>query len=92
MAPTRICTVPAPDTRVGVGLIQSRSSLTGQLQSRRPDTDTLSVPPRPPNRNDRGDTPVGADGHRPGCRTVNTAPATVSRPVRADAPVFACTR
>ena len=89
---TRTRTVPAPDARAGVGVIQSRSSLTDQPQSRRPDTDTLSVPPAAPNRNDRGDTPPGVDGHRPGCRTVNTAPATVSLPVRADDPVFACTR
>ena len=86
-----ISTESPPDTLDGV-VSQTRSPLTGQLQSLRPVTLTYRTLVTAGNLNDVGDTPSGEDGQGPGgcCVTVNVAPATVRVAVRLAVPVCAC--
>ncbi len=89
----RIVTEPPPDTRDGTDS-QPRLSRTDQLQSLRPDTDTLRPPPPAPKLTDDGDTPDGDDGHgaRPASwETPTRRPPIVTAPDRPP-PEFPCAR
>ena len=84
-------TRPPPGTVVGSTPIHVRSSLTDQLQSRRPATDTSRVPPDAGNRNDLGDTPVGEVAQEPASwMTATLSSPIVTVPDRAE-PSFAVT-
>ena len=75
-------------------VIQLLLSVTGQLQSLGPDTDTLRVAPEEPTSIADGVT-TSEEAHESLRRrcwvTVNVAPATVSVPVRGDDPVCSVT-
>ena len=70
--------------------IQSRLSLTDQLQPVAPLTDTLRLPVALSKLTDDGFTPVGDVGHvAPACDTLTLRPPIVTVPDRAPVLVFA---